>query len=218
MKYCDKCKMETDYEDDICPLCQNVLKGHSQSIFPNIPNLYKENKKFFYYLSSICVLISVVAIFIDIVIPTKVNFSMFVICGIICLLIILKNGINKHYNLSKTTVWQILIISILSFLWDYFTGYHKWSITYVIPIICLVGSINIVLLLKLLKLYVEDYLIYFIIVALLGLVPIVFLVLNLVTTNIPSLICIFINAILFILLIVYKKVEVIEELKRRLHI
>ena len=115
-------------------------------------------------------------------------------------------------------MWQVIIVSLLSFLWDYFTGFYKWSITYVIPIVCVIGSLNIIFLLKIFKIYIEDYLIYFIIVALLGFVPILFLVFNLVTTDIPSLICIFISAILFILMIVFKKNDIIDELRRRLHI
>lgn len=218
MKYCNKCKIETDYSENICPLCQNVITGSSESVFPFIPDLYKENKLFFKILMLVCILVALISVFLNIIIPTKVNFSIFVVCGIVCFLLILKIGLAKRYNISKTILWQVVIVSVLSFLWDYFNGFYKWSITYVIPIVCVIGSLNIVFLLKIFKKYIEDYLIYFIIVALLGFVPIIFLTLNLVTTDIPSLICIFISAILFILMIVFRKNDIIDELRRRLHI
>lgn len=218
VKYCNKCKIETDYSENICPLCQNVIEGSTDSVFPFIPDPYKENKMFFKILILVCILVSLCCIFLDIIIPIEVNFSVFVIAGIICLLLLLKIGLTKRYNISKTILWQVIIVSLLSFLWDYFTGFYKWSITYVIPIVCVIGSLNIIFLLKIFKIYIEDYLIYFIIVALLGFVPILFLVFNLVTTDIPSLICIFISAILFILMIVFKKNDIIDELRRRLHI
>lgn len=218
MKRCDKCKIDTDYSENICPLCQNVIEGKSDSVFPFIPDPYKENKLFFKILILSCLLISIVAIFLDIIIPTNIHFSIFVICGILCLLLVLKIGLAKRYNISKTILWQVIIISFLCFLWDYFTGFYKWSITYVIPILCAIGSLNLVFLLKIFKVYIEDYLIYFIIVALLGFVPIIFLVLDLVTTDIPSLICIFISSVLFVLMIIFKRNDVIDELRRRLHI
>lgn len=218
MKYCNKCKIETDYSENVCPLCQGVITGSSESVFPFIPDPYKENKLFFKILMLVCILVSLISIFLDIIIPTKANFSIFVVSGVVCFLLILKIGLAKRYNISKTILWQVIIISFLSFLWDYFNGFYKWSITYVIPIVCVIGSLNIIFLLKIFKKYIEDYLIYFIIVALLGFVPILFLVFDLVTTDIPSLICIFISAILFILMIVFKKNDIIDELRRRLHI
>lgn len=221
MKYCDKCKITTDYDSNLCPLCQNIISDtemQEESIFPLVPNIYKENKLFFKILVLVCVLSSALVIFLDILIKPKVHFSIFVICGIICLLIILKIGINKKHNISKNTLIQIIVISLLSYIWDYFTGYKKWSITFVIPILSLVGSINIILLVKIFKLYIEDYLIYVLIITFLGLIPIIFLVLNLVITDIPSLICIFINGLLLVLFIIFKRNEVFDELKRRLHI
>ena len=47
-------------------------------------------------------------------------------------------GYLKRYNLLKNAMWQLLIVSIGSILWDIFTGWHRWSVDLVLPLVCLI--------------------------------------------------------------------------------
>ncbi|MEI3508557.1 MAG: DUF6320 domain-containing protein [Bacilli bacterium] len=124
---------------------------------------------------------------------------------------------NRHRNVPKTILWQVVVISILSLLWDYFTGRHGWSITYVIPIICLVGSIDMAIIVKVMKIYITEYIFYFLLTIILGLIPVIFCLTGIVNVYYPSVICFFLNLIALMTMFVFAGDLVIEELKRRLH-
>lgn len=219
MKFCSKCKVSLNDKNDKCILCSSHLNnGSTDTVFPYVPMVYKEYQLFFKLLLIISFVCCSGCAFINFLISKKISWSLFVILGFICLLILLRNAISKRYAFPKKILSQVVIISLLSFIWDYFTGWHLWSISFVIPIVCSIASIDMVIIVKLLRLYIEDYLVYFLFVALFGFVPILFILFNLVSTNYPSYICIFLNFLSFVILSVLNFEDVISELKRRLHI
>lgn len=219
MKFCNKCKVSLNDNNDKCILCSSQVDGgNTDSVFPYVPTIYKEYGMFFKLLILISIICCSGCIFLDFLFPTNTNWSLFVVLGFICLFILLKIALFKRYNLPKRIVFQVVIISLLSIIWDYCTGWNRWSITFVVPIICSVASIDMVIIAKVLRLYIEDYLIYFILIALFGLVSILFIVFNWVSNVYPSYICIFLNLISFTMLIVLNFESVVRELNRRLHI
>ncbi len=218
MKYCDKCKVKIEGPADKCPLCQGIITGEeSEGLFPYVPTVYKKYSIFFRLLIFISLVVSIVCIFINLLRPSETFWSLFVAAGFACLILILRIAINKRYNIPKTILWQVLVISLLSVLWDYFTGLHGWSITFVIPIICLVGSIDMAIIVKVMKIYTKDCLFYFLLTMFLGLVPAIFWVTDIVSFIYPSMICFFLNLLSLIAMFVFAWDAVLEELKRRLH-
>ena len=218
MKYCDKCKVSIVGKHDKCPLCQGLVAGEvTDNVFPYVPTIYKKYSLFFRLLIFISLVISSICILIDVMVPTGVNFSIFVVAGFACLILILRVAINRHRNVPKTILWQVVVISILSLLWDYFTGRHGWSITYVIPIICLVGSIDMAIIVNVMKIYITEYIFYFLLTIILGLIPVIFCLTGIVNVYYPSVICFFLNLIALMTMFVFAGDLVIEELKRRLH-
>ena len=217
MRICKKCNLKFKTDLDICPLCQNKLIGKKEeNVFPFIPNIYKKYFTFFKILLFISIIISLICITIDLMID-KYHFSIFVILGFICLFIILKTAFNNKDSLFKSILWQLVILSTLSVIWDYFTGFHYWSITYVIPILCIICSVNLAILSIILKNYLEEELFYFICIALIGVVPFIFIIIG-IPNRIPSIISILLNLICFVSLLIFKFKDVKEELKRRMHI
>ena len=217
MRICKKCNLKFKSDLDFCPLCQNKLIGKKEeNVFPFIPNIYKKYFTFFKILLFISIIISLICITIDLMID-KYHFSIFVILGFICLFIILKTAFNNKDSLFKSILWQLVILSTLSVIWDYFTGFHYWSITYVIPILCIICSVNLAILSIILKNYLEEELFYFICIALIGVVPFIFIIIG-IPNRIPSIISILLNLICFVSLLIFKFKDVKEELKRRMHI
>ncbi|MEG2322257.1 MAG: DUF6320 domain-containing protein [Bacilli bacterium] len=219
MRVCDKCKVQVKTIFDKCPLCQNNLKGEiEEESYPFIPTIFKKYFTFFKILLFTSIVICLICIGLDIVLKLKFHFSIYVVGGFSCLLLVLKIALSKRENVCKSILWQVVIISILAFLWDYFNGFLGWSVTYVIPILCAIGSVNMVILGVILKNYFDEYLIYFINIALVGLVPIIFILTGIVTNNIASVICIILNLISFLSMIIFRWDILKSELERRLHI
>lgn len=217
MRICKKCNLKIKTDSDVCPLCQNKLIGKKEgNVFPFIPNIYKKYFTFFKILLFISFIISLICITIDLII-NKYHFSVFVVLGFICLFIILKTAFNNKESLSKSILIQLIILIILSIIWDYFTGFHYWSITYVIPILCIICSINFLILSMILKNYFEEEMFYFICIVLIGIIPLIFIIIG-IPNKIPSVISILLNLICFISLLIFRFKAVKEELKRRMHI
>ena len=218
MKYCSKCKVSIVSSNDKCPLCQGLIEsGKADDVFPYVPTIYKKYHLFFRLLIFISLVISAICIFINVLFPTDIYWSIFVLAGFACLILLLRISLDKHHNIPKTILWQVVAISILSLLWDYFTGWRGWSVAFVIPIICVVGSIDLVIIVKVMKMYITDYLFYFLLTILLGIIPLAFWLTGLVTVYYPSVICAFLNICALIAMFVFEGGAVIDELKRRFH-
>ncbi|MDD2391874.1 MAG: DUF6320 domain-containing protein [Bacilli bacterium] len=219
MKYCDKCNVSIKSDNQKCPLCQEkLIEEDSYEVFPKVKTIYQTYETFLNWLIFGTILISIISFFINILVSTKVMWSFFVIFGTVCLLFVLGNAIKLRYNIPKNISRQIIIISLLSFLWDYFTGYRGWSINYVIPIVCAIGSVNLTILSVIMKRYIEEYLFYYFLITLFGLVPFIFLVTNLANVFYPSFICVILNLLLLMFIFFIKSKEILSELKRVFHI
>ena len=209
MRICKKCNLKIKTDSDICPLCQNKLIGKKEdNIFPNIPNIYRKYFTLFKMLLLISIIISLICITIDLMI-NKYHFSIFVVLGFICLFIILKTAFNNKESLFKSILSQLIILSILSILWDYFTGFHYWSITYVIPILCIICSINLAILSIVLKDYLDEEMFYFICIALIGIIPLIFIIIG-IPNKIPSFTSLNLNINKLIKQIKFNNIDIIE--------
>ena len=218
MKQCKKCHVKVNVTDDICPLCQNKLVGKSENnVFPYVPTIKKRFSLFFKILLLVSIIVSLICVAIDYAL-NKYHFSLLVIFGFVCLFIILKTTLTKRDSIYKTILWQLVIFAILIISWDYFTGRHGWSLTYAVPILCIVGSVSIAILSIVLHDYLDEELFYFICIALIGMIPLTFVFTNIITNKIPSIICALLNIFCFLGLLIFKSKEILEELKRRMHI
>ena len=83
---------------------------------------------------------------------------------------------------------------------------------------CIVGSVSIAILSIVLHDYLDEELFYFICIALIGMIPLIFVFTYIITNKLPSIICALLNIFCFLGLLIFKSKEILEELKRRMHI
>lgn len=217
LKQCKKCHINVITNEKLCPLCQNKLVGNKDdNVFPYIPTNKKRYSLFFKILLLVSVIVSLICIAIDLML-NKYHFSILVVFSFVCLFVILKTTLTKRDSIYKTILWELIIFALIILGWDYFTGWNSWSITYAVPILCMVGSVSVAILSIILHNFLDEELFYFICIALLGIIPLFFVFTNIVTTKIPSLVCSFLNIICFFGLLIFKYKEVNEELRRRMH-
>lgn len=221
MKYCDKCKVEILNAEEYCPLCDGVLKNTEKTkeeVFPYVPNVYQKYSKFFKILYFICASASIISVLVNLFLVENSYFSLFVVAGCICLLLLLRVTIDNRKNMPKTILLHVFLLSILSLFWDFITGFKGWSLTYAIPIICVVGSVDMAIVVTVMNIYINEYFIYFMTVVLFGLIPLFFLFFSLVSNKIPSLICIFLNSIVLLFMFILQREVAFAEIKRRFHV
>lgn len=217
--YCNICKVTIKGNRKRCPLCGNVLmeKNHVNDSFPYIPTVYEKYSLLFKWMIFLSIIVSLGSIMIYSFYPVKVRWYFFVLFGILSVWISVLSALEKRSNITRTIFYEVILFSVGVLLWDYFTGFHRWSYQYVLPTIYSCAMIAMSFLSYVLRMNGEDCLIYFLIVTVLGLIPLVLLLAHLLSVFYPSLICVLISTISLTVLIVFKKDEMFIELQKRLH-
>ena len=202
-----------------CPLCQGDLTGDPvrENPFPWL----SYSKRFGFFLRMVAfagAIAAAVCIAVNLSFPSGGWWSMFVIAGLGSLWIALWFIIKKRTNIPKTILWQVAVISLLALVWDKFTGWHGWSIDYVVPILCGCTMCAMALIARILHLRIQDYIIYLILDSILGIIPLILILCGAVQIVYPSAICVAISIISLAALFIFEGTALHNEIVRRLHL
>lgn len=219
MRYCNKCKVYVTGNRKSCPLCQEILKGEQaeSDVFPKISFVYREHGLFFKIMLLVSIIIATVSVAFNILLPQRGAWSLFILGGLGSVWASMISAINKRNNIPKNIVYQVMIISIMAVIWDLLTGWRAWSITYIIPLVCVFAMISMAIISKVRRLFIEDYILYIIVDALFGFVQIFFIITGGLTALYPSLICIVTSIISLSTILIFEDKKLLAEIKRRLH-
>jgi len=221
MKICEKCVVSVSGRFEKCPLCRHTLIGENQDeyeTFPFVP-LIKHKHSLLLRLLQLCsATVVIVSLIINWMLPQSGFWSLFVIAGVACLWLSLVIIIRKQHNVLKHLSYQVTVVSVLSVLWDIFTGWYGWSVDFVIPIVFVSAMSATAILAHIVKIQTETYIIYSFLLMLYGIVPAVFVLSGLSTIIYPSLICVAGSLLSFAALFIFEGRNMAAELKRRLHL
>jgi hypothetical protein len=221
MLTCDNCKVSLKGNYEVCPLCGGIVHGdgeETEEVFPNLPTIFQEFN-FFIRLMILLSIVAIVASFAVNMIFTRESRWSFIVAGAVgCLWLSMFFIIRKKSNIPKTILWQVVLIGILSVLWDRSMGWLGWSIDFVIPGICVGAMIVMAISAKILKIGVRDLIIYFFVDAIFGFIPIIFILFGGLHVVFPSVICVAASAISLSALIIFEGDNMKTELNKRMHI
>lgn len=220
MKYCESCKVDIMGERRFCPLCGQLLTGESngtKSVFPYIPSIQKQFGLLIKIITMSAIACCVLAVAINMMIPNSGWWSVFVVMGVLCLFISTIFAINKSNNPQKNIIYQATTAIVCCVLWDVFTSWHGWSIDYILPLVAITAMLSLSITAKVLKAKLDDTLLYLLIAAFYGVLPIIFVLTNTTKVIYPSLICTAMSVIYISSLVVFRGKHVNSELKKRFH-
>ena len=184
--------------------------------FPDKKPVY-EGIRFFQYFSFVCVAAVVICFMVNYIFTPKLIWAFFVAGGAISMWITLAVGFFKRHNLLKNGIWQMLLIPTVCIIWDYYTGWHAWSLDFVMPCVDLAVLISMVIITNIQKLPVESYMIYYIMAGILGLLPAILLAFYTSQFSIFSVLCGGISFLWLIALLIFKRRDFFVELYKKLH-
>ena len=221
MQWCDKCEISVRGTSRHCPLCQNELTSvdeEMETIYPLEYPTEVEKHMVIKVINFTMLVAGCLGIFINLLFPTKIWWGLILVIILIGARVSLSTAIAKHRNILKYLLHQSIIIIIIAMVIDVASGRHGWSLNFILPIIFTLAMLLMYLLSKILHLHVQDYMIYLLLDAVFGIIPIIFLLLDWVTSPIPSFVCVLTSVISVIGLISFEGPAMYSELKRRLHV
>lgn len=219
MRTCKKCDVKVRGAEALCPLCQHRLSGEpEEAVYPEISTIYRQHELFFKCLILFSVAVGVVCAAVNLLLPGGGYWSVFVSLGILCFWISLAYAVRKRDNIPKNITVQVFLVSVLGLGWDRLTGWHGWSLDFVIPIACGMAMLSLFIIAKVMRLPPEEYILYFTVDILFGVVPLVFYLTGLIRIAVPSVVCISLSFLSLSALIVFEGKEMLQELTRRFHV
>lgn len=221
MLYCEHCKIRVNGVQTKCPLCHCSLIGQPDNDFPQYPMLKHEISKmyFIFNLMKLSAIAScIVSVIINYITYKETIWSIFVVASIACGWFVMAIGIPRKANLIKLLQWELYITCGLAIVWDYFTGWYRWSIEFVLPSASIAVMIIIVILSTVLKKQSKEYLFYLTLVNVLGFLPVVLIMFGWVKIQLPSVLCIGCSTLFLVGIFLFKRHAAYGEIKKKLHV
>jgi hypothetical protein len=103
-------------------------------------------------------------------------------------------------------------------LWDFFTGFSKWSINFVIPILFSCSMIALAVFAKVRNLKVADYIIFLVIISVISIFSLLLIIFHAVSIIYPAVICFTLSIISLAFLLLFEGRSLLHELQRRMHL
>ncbi len=218
MNVCKKCNITLRTNNSICPLCNSkIILKEKNGIYPNIPLTYHSSllKKIILFTAILGIVFSLL---INYWVNQTISWSIFVILGIISFWLTFFTGTNKKQGFMRIIFTEIISIIILSIIWDILTGFHKWSLIYCLPFLCIAYTFTFLIIRIFVKNIHKEYILYTYLNSLIGILPLYFILSNKLNILWPSYISVFSSIFSLIFLFIFNHHTLESEIERRLHI
>ena len=176
----------------------------------------KEGRKAYQTFTFLCLAAAVLCGMINYMTAQTLNWFWFAAAGSFCAWLVVSVGYTKRRNILKNEMWQLLIITAIAVLWDVFTGWHRWSVDFVLPFgaMAVLGSIPVIA--KVNHLEPEEYLFYLVQAGIAGCIPIILVWAGIVRFTYPSVICAGISFLVLAGLFIFQKKNTVGEFHKKL--
>ena len=189
MLFCEQCQAHVEGSLQRCPLCQSPLTGQpEENAYPVLP-------------------------------PAKSSLRLSLrLAALASTWLVLGVTVRKRGSPMKAVVWQLGVISAVTFLWDLCTGFAGWSLDFVLPIFIPCAQLAAFIVVKALSLRPAEYLFCLTVCILVGFVPLIPLLCGALGVVYPTVICVSISLIALAGLLLFKGSALKDDAVRRLHL
>jgi hypothetical protein len=178
MQICQKCNVKIRGRKECCPLCQGRLKEVEGDENPSFPTIEKRKISNITFLK-MCTFLFIASeiIFGAINIMTKGEFSFIgpVMLGILVGWIDVLATMYLRNNLIKVITFEVIVAIVVDYYIDVKTGFHAWSINWMIPMTLIGLAIATNVIAWVLKLRLDEYILYIVLDFIMSLIQIIFI-------------------------------------------
>ena len=159
MLFCEQCQAHVEGSLQRCPLCQSPLTGQpEENAYPVLPPAKSSLRLSLRLAALATVAVAAVCSAVNYSLPQTGWWSVFVIAALASTWLVLGVTVRKRGSPMKAVVWQLGVISAVTFLWDLCTGFAGWSLDFVLPIFIPCAQLAAFIVVKALSLRPAEYL------------------------------------------------------------
>ena len=198
---------------------QGISAQKVEPVFPKPTMPSEQEMKVYKIYSFLCIALVALMLVTDLNFHPKIRWTLFTAGGVATMWVASSIGFFKRYNLLKNLMWQLLIGTIISFIWDALTGWHSWSVDFVLPMLSVGVLFAMCVIAKVQKSPVREYLIYEIMAAGYGLIlPGILLLCKVVKRPTVSMFGALVCFLFLVGVLLFKGREFKEEMQKNLHV
>ena len=219
MKYCSKCQMKVQNQLNNCPLCGQSLESVEFEIERDYPEQFAKKRrfsirKFIIFLAMVIISFSFISgIFQDF----QWNWVFIITAATLYLTISAILGSRVKRNIGPNILTQVIGISALSIIIDYFLGYSGWSLEIIFPLGLMAGTTIITVMILLNPKRFTDLVIYQLMFGLMGIVILAMIYFQVIIFRQIAIIGSYYTIITCVGLFFFADRQMIHELKKKFH-
>ena len=219
MKYCSKCQMKVQNQLNNCPLCGQSLESVEFEIERDYPEQFAKKRRFSIRKSIIFLAMMIISfsfisgIFQDF----QWNWVFIITAATLYLTISAILGSRVKRNIGPNILTQVIGISALSIIIDYFLGYSGWSLEIIFPLGLMAGTTIITVMLLLNSKRFTDLVIYQLMFGLMGIVILAMIYFQVILFRQIAIIGSYYTIITCVGLFFFADRQMIHELKKKFH-
>lgn len=219
MKYCSKCQMKVQNQLNNCPLCGQSLESVEFEIERDYPEQFTKKRrfsirKFIIFLAMVIISFSFISgIFQDF----QWNWVFIITAATLYLTISAILGSRVKRNIGPNILTQVIGISALSIIIDYFLGYSGWSLEIIFPLGLMAGTTIITVMILLNSKRFTDLVIYQLMFGLMGIVILAMIYFQVILFRQIAIIGSYYTIITCVGLFFFADRQMIHELKKKFH-
>ena len=205
-----------------CPLCYATLtSANEQPELQSYPDLQEKARKYnliYRILFTLSLTVGSICLTANLLIDHTNLWSLVVIGNIAYMWVAIGTALNRHARMGFIILIQAMSLSALLVLIDWMIGHRNWALNYVVPFCFITATLSITIIIIVKRMRYQEFILYFILTALLGFIPIILMAAGLVTVLWPSLVSALYAGLSLAGFFIFADSAVKVELRKRFHI
>ncbi len=220
MKQCRHCGIKIASDLPRCPLCDMetaALDADFAADYPYVKSRFTRSLTV-RLVTFLAIVVAGLSFFINHLVPSDSPWVYITAVAIVYVWISMINLVSNLRNPGSVILCQLLSASGLLFGIDFLTGWHKWSVNYVIPFLIIGAALGIVLCMLIRPLKFRAYTIYQLMIAVLGVLSLLLWFFGAADVEWPVEAAAIFSLLCFLSMLVFADRRTRNELHKRFHI
>lgn len=222
MKYCSKCEVSVNSPVERCPLCYGALERASDApelqTYPNLAEKAARYNLVLRILLFLSLTAAGVCVTVNLLVDRRLSWSLIVAVNIAYMWAAIGGAVKKRARIGQNILIQVLSLSALMTGIDFFAGHNNWALNYVLPFLFISAMLSITIIIIVKRMAIGEFILYFLLTALLGFIPIIMLAVGQVTVLWPAVTSAGYSALSLVSIFIFADNATKIELKKRFHI